>query len=293
MSHEILERLKAGELLLCDGAMGTMLIASGLKAGECPELWNRERPEAVQAIHRAYFEGGSDIVLTNTFGGTRVRLANFGLEKEVRDLNSRAVGLAKEVAPSGKWVALSVGPTGEFLEPVGNLKFEEMKEIFSEQIGAALEAGADAVCIETMGDPEESRAAIEATRALADVPIFATMTFEHGKRGYHTLMGIDPPTAAERLLAAGAHVVGSNCGNGIDEMAEIMEEMMAGRGGLFLAQANAGKPEMEGDTPVYRQGPEEYAEKSKKLKALGVNIIGGCCGTTPEHIKRMAAVLKG
>jgi len=277
-------------VLVNDGAMGTMLQAAGLPVGTCPEEWNITRPDAVMAIHAAYFEAGSNMVQTNSFGGSRQKLSLYGLEDKVADLNRRAVELAREVAPPDGLVAFVVGPTGKILAPLGDVTYEMVVEVFSEQIRAALEAGPDAIFIETMSDPAEARAGIAAAKATCSLPIIATMTFSPGAQGFRTMMGTDPREAARAMADAGADVIGTNCGAAsVRDMAAIIIAMREERGGLlYLAQANAGTPRLVDGRAVYKLTPEEMAADIPELLEAGVNIVGGCCGTTPAHIKLIA-----
>lgn len=277
------------EVLIFDGAMGTMLQSRGLGPGDCPEEWNFSHPEVVQDIHRGYFEAGSEVVETNSFGGSRFKLERFGLGHMVRELNQRAAELAREVCPEGCWVAGSVGPTGELLQPWGNKPLEEVYQAFCEQIAALAAGGVDLICVETMSDLQEAQAAVRAARQVTDLPVVATMTFNLGRRGFYTVMGVDPATAIKGLLETGADAVGANCGNGIEEMIPLIEEMRRETEAWLIAQPNAGTPELVEGKTVFTQGPQEMAKRVPDLLAAGANIIGGCCGTTPEH---MAAIVQ-
>jgi len=288
----LLEKIGAGETLIFDGAMGTMLISKGLGVGECPEEWNVSRPDIVRDIHRAYFEVGCDIVETNSFGGSRPKLARFGLADRTHEFNRRAAENARAAAKDGHYVAGSVGPTGEFLEPYGTMKYDELLEIFKEQVVALEQGGADIICVETMADLNEARAAIEAARTSTKCIIFASMTFSPDKRGYRTMMGIDPATAARTLEEYGADVIGSNCGAGPEDMEKILEEMSEATSKCLLAKPNAGLPQLVGTETVYPETPEVMARKMRPLIEVGAKIIGGCCGTTPEHLREIARIAK-
>jgi 5-methyltetrahydrofolate--homocysteine methyltransferase len=286
-----LERLRR-EVILFDGAMGTMLQQAGLAAGECPELWNLERPEVVQGIHRAYLEAGAQVVETNTFGANRIKLGAYGLQGKVRELNYWGARLAREVTPEGCFVAGSISPTGRFLQPLGDLSFSEVVEIYQEQIAALIEGGVDLLCVETMMDVEETIAAVMAAHQVGPLPVAATMTFNLGQVGFRTIMGISPEAAIRQLEEVGVDLLGSNCGNGMEEMILLMRQMRPLTRSPLLAQPNAGVPRLVEGEAAYTQGPEEFARGVPELLATGVNAIGGCCGTTPAHIRRVAREMR-
>jgi 5-methyltetrahydrofolate--homocysteine methyltransferase len=287
----LLERLAEKRVLVSDGAWGTMLQRAGLPVGHCPEEWNESHPEAVRGIAAAYATAGSDLVLTNTFGGSGPKLAKMGQEGRVAELNARGVRLSLEGAP-GAVVAASIGPTGEFLEPYGDLEEEEMEAVFREQIAACLEGGARAVCIETMSAVEEAACAVRAAKGLdASVDVSATLTFDVVPDGYRTMMGVSPARAVAALTEAGADILGSNCGNGMEQMIPLVRAFRAETEAPLLVHANAGVPELVGGETVFRQTAEAMAAHIDALLDAGADLVGGCCGTTPDHIAAMRAAV--
>ena len=287
----LLERLRSGGLLVSDGATGTFLQQHGLEPGGCPEEFNASRPEVVREMARRYFEAGSDMALTNSFGGTVFMQKKYGYGERVAEFNRLAAEHARSQAPEGRFVIGSVGPTGEFLEPLGPVSESEMYDAFSVQVKALEAGGADAVVVETMTAAEEAALAVRAARENTALVVMATMVFDKGPRGFFTMMGITPEAAVHAMEDAGAHVVGSNCGNGIDNMLDIARRMRAETDGFLLIHSNAGIPAMRGGEIVYPESPEYMAERFRELADLGVNIIGGCCGTGPEHIRALAAAV--
>ena len=290
MNGRILDALAMHGVLVSDGAMGTELMRAGLAPGECPESWNASRPDDVRAISRSYFDAGSDMVLTNTFGASRWKLAKFDLADRQEKLVSAGVKLAVEGGDGKGIVALSIGPTGEFIAPLGTLSPEEVKADFAAQVAAAAEAGADGILCESMSALEEITLGVEAARE-AGLCALATMTFSKGPAGYRTMMGNSPAETAKALEEAGADVVGANCGVGVEDMIHIVAEMREATAKPILVHANAGMPELKNGQTVFPEGPEEMAAKVLALREAGAQIIGGCCGTTPDHIRAMAAAL--
>ena len=288
----LLERLQAGETLVFDGAMGTMLIANGLGASDCPEEWNASHADVVSGIHKSYFDAGCDIVETNSFGGSPLKLARYGLAERTHELNRAAAKNARAAAGDSKYVAGSIGPTGEFIEPYGLLKYDELVDAFKRQAAALEEGGADIICVETMADLNEARAAVEAAKASTGCVVFASMTFNPDKKGFRTMMGVDPASAARSLEEYGADVIGTNCGAGPEDMAKILEEMAGATSRPLFAKPNAGMPILEGEKTIYPEGPESMAEKMRPLLGMGIKILGGCCGTTPEHLRKIAGIVK-
>jgi len=282
----ILERLKDGEVLVADGAMGTMLQERGLKPGECPEALNLSRPELLEEVARLYLEAGAEIVQTNTFGGSPLKLALYGLAERTEEVNRKAVEAARRAVGDRAYVSASCGPTGRILKAMGgDTEPGEVLEAYVRQVQALVEGGADLLCVETMTDLEEASLAVRAAKSVSpSTPVMATMTFDRTKRGFYTIMGVDVARAAEGLRKAGADIVGSNCGNGIDNMIEIARAFRKASSLPILVQSNAGMPEMKGGKAVYSETPELMASKVAELVAAGAGIIGGCCGTTPAHI---------
>ena len=289
----LLERLARGETIISDGATGTYLQEHGLEPGGCPEEFNFSHPEVVQGMAAAYLSAGSQMVLTNSFGGSKFMLKKYGYPDKVREFNRLAAQLARRAASPDQYVIGSVGPTGEFLEPLGEVSEAEMYDAFLEQITALEEGGADAVVIETMTAVEEAALAIRAAKDSTKLLVMSTMTFDKGPRGYFTMMGITPEVAVNKLREAGADVVGSNCGNGIDRMIEIATMMRQATDGYLLIHSNAGIPAIESGKIVYPESPEYMAPRFRKLVDLGIDIVGGCCGTGPGHISALVKTLGG
>ena len=287
----LLERLGRGRVMISDGATGTFLQQHGLEPGGCPEEFNASRPDVVREMARQYFDAGSEMALTNSFGGSVYMQKKYGYGDRVGEFNRLAAEHARSQAPEGSLVIGSVGPTGEFLEPLGPVSEQEMYAAFVQQVTALEEGGADGVVVETMTALEEATLAIRAARENTGLAVMATMVFDKGPRGFFTMMGVTPERAVVELEKAGAHVVGTNCGNGIDNMVEIARRMREETSGYLLVHSNAGIPAMRGREIIYPESPEYMAERFMALADLGVDIIGGCCGTGPEHIRALARAL--
>jgi len=284
------DRLRAGDVLVGDGAWGTQLMARGLEPGESPEAINLATPEILGEIAQLYVAAGADLVTTNTFGASPLNLERHGLAHRTEEINRAAVEALEPVVGGRALISGSVGPTGGILAPYGDADPQNVSAAFHRQIGALIEAGADVICVETMIDVNEARLAVAAARSLSnDIPIIATMTFDATPRGYFTVMGTSVEQACAELVAAGADVVGSNCGNGIEKMLEIAREFSNHARVPIAIQSNAGLPENRGGVLVYPETPEFMADKAVELIDLGGQIIGGCCGTGPEHIRAIRA----
>lgn len=293
MNPSVLELVKQRTVLL-DGAMGTELMARGLPQGSCPEAWNIERSGIVKEVHRDYFEAGSDVVSTNSFGGSRIKLASHGLEAQAAELNLAAARLARAVALPGKYVAGSIGPTGKFLKPQGEFTEEEFRSAFAEQARALAEGGADVLLIETQYDLREALCALRGARAASRLPVFVTMTFNSMPRGFFTLMGDSVARSMKELEKEGARAVGANCTLNSEQMTGLVRAMRQETALPLIAQANAGQPVIGKDGNVsYSQGLEDYVRFVPDLVRAGANLIGGCCGTNPAFIRAMAQSLFG
>ena len=279
------ERIDHRHLLLSDGAMGTMLFKAGVGPGDCPEAVALERPELLTEIARAYLDAGSDLVQTNTFGGSPAKLGHYGLADKTEVVNRAAVEATRAAVGDRAHVLASVGPSGQILKPYGDADPDDLRAGFERQIKALVEAGIDGVVIETMTDVEEACLAARAVRAVsAELPLLATMTFDSTPRGFFTIMGVTVSTACSRLKEAGADLVGANCGNGIDKMVELACAFSNHSDLPLVIQSNAGLPELVNGEPTYSESPDYMAARVPRLLAAGVNVIGGCCGTTPHHI---------
>lgn len=288
MARDLLAAL-AQRPLVCDGAMGTMLMASGVESA-CPEEINLISPETVKGIHLAYVEAGADVITTNSFGGSRTKMAKSGLEARVVEANEAAARIAREAAGDRALVAGSMGPLGEFLEPLGELTREQGIQIYREQAEALARGGVDFFLMETMYDLGECLVALEAC-ASTGLPFVCTLSFDMGGR---TMMGVSPAQAVAQLRAAGATAVGTNCGVGPDEMVKVVAEMhQADSGAWLVAQPNAGVPEVRGGATVYSVGADEMASFVPALLENGVRLVGSCCGSSPEYTRAIARAVKG
>lgn len=283
-------QLAERRVVVFDGAMGTQLFLKGLSPGTPPELWNAERPDAVREVHAAYFEAGADAVFTNTFGGTPMKLASHGLEDRAKELNLLAARIADSVRPEGRFIGGSVGPTGRFLAPQGEYTEAQLEETYGIQTAALAEGGVDFLLIETQYDLREALCALRAARRTG-LPVFATMTFNAFPRGYFTIMGDGVDGSLPALEKAGAAAVGANCTLDSREMAGLVAAMRPATGLPLIAQANSGKPQLGDDGVTYSQGLDDYVAHVPAMVEAGANIVGGCCGTDPETIRRLVEIL--
>ena len=292
MAQSILEILKERKLLL-DGGFGTELIKRGFPQGACPESWNEEKPDIVQKINKSYYDAGSDAVLTNSFGGTTIKLRSHNLENKCYELNRTAALIANEVKPKGKFLGGSMGPTGKFLKPHGEFTEEEFEDAYAEQARGLTEGEVDFLLIETQYDLIEALCALRGARKASDLPVFLTMTFNHHPKGFFTLMGNSVDQFLEAMERESVPVVGSNCTLNSEEMAELVKIMREKTSLPLIAQANAGKPSLSEEGEVaYSQGMEDYLRFIPQIIENGANIIGGCCGTDPDYIVRMSEMVK-
>jgi 5-methyltetrahydrofolate--homocysteine methyltransferase len=289
----LLEFLKEGNTLISDGAWGTLLHQRGLQPGECPELWNITHRDDVYAIAKSYIDAGSDIILTNSFGGHPVKLEHYGLQDRAAELNAAAGAISREAAGTDHIVLGSIGPTGKILM-MGEISEQKLHEGFYIQAEALKNGGIDAICIETMSAIDEACIAIRAAKESTNLEIVCTFTFEKTALGeYRTMMGVSPEEMVHAVKEAGADVIGTNCGNGFDQMIEIVRAIRkVDNSTPLLVHANAGKPIYENGETIFPETPEMMGAKVNELINCGANIIGGCCGTTPEHIKALAREIR-
>ena len=284
----IVDAVKNGKVLISDGAWGTFLQNKGLKPGDCPELWCVDRPDDVLDIARSYIEAGADMIETNSFGGSRFKLEHYGLADRTTELNESAARISRQAAGDGKWVIASIGPTGKMLL-MGDVTEDELYDGFKEQAVALAKGGADAICIETMSALDEASLAVRAARENTECEVICTFTFERTVKGeYRTMMGVSPIDAVKTALEAGAHIIGTNCGNGFEGMIDIVKEMRdVETGKPILVHANAGLPNNVNGVDIFPETPAQMAALVPDLIKARTNIIGGCCGTTPEHIRAL------
>lgn len=292
--QSILDAVAAG-VVVCDGAMGTQLMLRGLAPGACGMAWNTEHPERVFDVHQAYRAAGCRLVTSNSFSGCRASLERHGLADRLAELNRAAALLAGQAAGEDGWVLGDVGPFGGFLEPMGDTTPEQLEEIFAEQIGVLVGGGVDAILVETMSDPAEAVVGVRAAKRVASrMPVIATFAFQKSAGAFRTMMGTTVADAMAAVREAGADIVGANCGTDLtlDDYAALGAEIVAVAGGLpVIVQPNAGAPHMVDGSLVYNASPSDMAGLAQRLRAAGVRVIGGCCGTTPAHLAAMAGAL--
>lgn len=289
----LLNEISKGKILVSDGAWGTFLHKRGLQAGECPEEWNLTRRDDVHAIAKSYVDAGSDIIMTNSFGGSPIKLKHYGLENEAEKINKAAGEISREAAGEQLFVLGSMGPTGVMLI-TGEVTEQELYEGFKIQAKGLALGGVDAICIETMSDLEEARIAIKAAKETTGLEIFCTFTFEKTITGdFRSMMGVSPGDMVAVLKDAGASVIGTNCGNGFENMIDIVKQIRKVDADIpILVQANAGKPVYQDGATVFPETPEMMASLTRQLIKSGANIIGGCCGTTPDHIRALVKEIR-
>ena len=296
MTKDFLSTIKR-RVVLFDGGMGSMLIASGLTQREVPESWVISKPEKIAEVHAGYLAAGAEVMTTATFGANRIKLqsAEAGRKLDPAKVNEKGVELArKAIEHSGKndrFIAGDMGPTGLFFPPVGQLRAEDARAAFKEQAQVLDRAGVDIFIIETMYDLREAAEALRAVREVSTRPVVVELTFDRKPKGFFTMMGDTPERAADLLLKEGANVIGSNCTLQSGDMLELALEFRLTTDALLIFQPNAGRPVMEHGLPVYKQRPREFAQDIVKIVAAGANAVGGCCGTTPEFIREMHTVL--
>lgn len=290
----LLEALRRGRPLVSDGAWGTFLYQRGLQPGECPELWNGTHRADVAAIAESYIAAGADMILTNSFGGHPHKLAGYALADRAAELNEAAGAISRAAAGADRLVLGSMGPTGVVLM-MGEVSEEELAAGFATQAAALQKGGVDALCLETFSAVDEACLAIRAAKEATGLEIACTFTFEKTPAGeFRTMMGVSPEEMVEAVKEAGADIIGTNCGNGFEQMIEIVRAIRAVDATTpVLVHANAGKPQYVDGKTVFPETPEMMAARLDELLAAGANIVGGCCGTGPAHIRALAEKIRG
>jgi 5-methyltetrahydrofolate--homocysteine methyltransferase len=289
----ILKAINENTILISDGAWGTFLHQRGLQPGECPELWNITHRDDVFAIAKSYIDAGADIILTNSFGGSPIKLKHYDLQDRTAELNEAAAIISREAAGKDHFVLGSIGPTGIMLM-MGDVTEDELYRGFCIQADALKKGGVDAFCIETMSAIDEAMLAIRAVKETTGSEVACTFTFEKTVNNeYRTMMGVSPTDMVSALKEVGVDIIGTNCGNGIDQMIDIVKEIRTVDPVTpILVHANAGKPTFENGKTVFPETPEEMAKKVHTLIRSGANIVGGCCGTTPQHIRALVSSIR-
>jgi len=290
MANPFIEQLKEKPLLF-DGAMGTLLMEAGQGSLKTPILLNLDEPELVADIHRQYYDAGADAVITNTFGGSPLKLTADGLEQQMAELNRLAVKLTRQACPEGKFVAGDIGPSGKMMQPLGDIPPEEMQANYFSQARELIASGVDLIIIETMYSLEEALAAVQGVRKAGDIPLLASMTYSKTKNGFFTVMGENISRCVSALEKAGADMLGANCTLNSTDTIDLTRELRAATDRPLLIQPNAGKPVTSKGETYYEQTPAEFAMDAAKIRAAGADMIGGCCGTTPEFIQAVKAEL--
>ena len=289
------ERITEG-LFLLDGAMGTQLFARGIEVGRCNDYLNIESPDLIAEIHTAYLQAGSDAIITNTFGANKYALTRHGYVDKAAEINFAGAEIARKVAGADKYVLGDIGPCGDFLEPLGNVKADELRQAFVDQAKALADGGVDGFIIETMTAIEEVTIAIEAVKSVSDLPIFVGLAYDPAGDAFKTMMGIGPEAAVRKLIPLGIAAIGFNCGTldmaGYVKLAQIYADVIGAESIALLAEPNACKPELKDGKAVYNLSPEDFAAACEQIRTAGAKIIGGCCGTSPDHIKAIAMHLQ-
>ena len=292
--RSILKALKSGKILISDGGWGTFLHKLGLGVGECPEIWNVTHRKDVLSIAQSYIDAGSDMILTNSFGAHPLRLEHFGLQDRAFELNEAAASISREAADDDHFVLGSIGPSSAILM-MGEVSEEKVYDGFRIQVEALRKGGADAICVETMSAIDEASLAVRAAKEFTDLEVICTFTYQKTVHGYYrTMMGVSPADMISAIKEAGADIIGANCGVGTDQMIEVVQEIREADQTIpVLVHVNAGIPVIQNNVTVFPESPEMMSIKMKDLINAGANIIGGCCGTTPDHIRAFIKEIKG
>lgn len=290
----ILKALENGKILISDGGWGTFLHQLGLGVGECPEIWNVTHRREVLSIAQSYIDAGSDMILTNSFGAHPLRLEHFGLQDRAFELNEAAASISREAAGDDHFVLGSIGPSSAILM-MGEVSEEKVYDGFRIQVEALSKGGADAICVETMSAIDEASLAVRAAKEFTDLEVICTFTYQKTVHGYYrTMMGVSPADMISAIKEAGADIIGANCGVGTDQMIEVVREIReADKITPVLVHVNAGIPVIQNNVTIFPESPDMMSMKMKDLINAGANIIGGCCGTTPDHIRAFIKEIRG